>query len=108
MPNPVALHLSCVHCGGLLFVTIEPWENTPTAPVTLLKEDPTGEELPEERDAITTLVCPHCGKLNHGQLGGGFFGVTKDGASPITTQTTIVFSPRASKASKRKRAKSAR
>lgn len=79
VPRPVTLPLTCPHCGGALSVEIQRWEDESPAPppVELLTDDPTGEELPEEGNAITTFVCPYCQKLNHGRLGGTFHWVTK-------------------------------
>jgi len=65
----VTLPLHCAHCGGALSVEIQRWEDeSPAAGVTLLTDDPSGEELPEE--PVTTFPCPYCQKLNHGRLGG--------------------------------------
>jgi hypothetical protein len=77
MPEPVTLPLHCAHCGALS-VEIQRWEDeSPAAGVTLLTEDPTGDDLPDERDAITTFSCPYCQKLNHGRLGGQFVWVVE-------------------------------
>ena len=71
MADHVTLPLHCAHCGGALSVEIQRWEDeSPSAGVTLLTEDPTGDELPQERVALTTFPCPYCQKLNHGRLGG--------------------------------------
>ena len=46
--------------------------------MTLLTEDPTGEdEGPEGRDAITTFSWLYCQKLNHGRWGGQFVWVVE-------------------------------
>ena len=77
MTQPVTLPIFCPHCGGALSVEIEPFPRRSSAPVDVLKADPTGEELPEEEDAITTWPCLYCRKLNHAKLDGRFRWVTK-------------------------------
>jgi hypothetical protein len=78
VPDHVTLPLHCAHCGGALSVEIQRWEDeSPAAGVTLLTDDPSGEELPDERNAITTFPCPYCQQLNHGRLGGQFVWVVK-------------------------------
>jgi hypothetical protein len=74
----VTLPLHCAHCGGALSVEIQRWDDeSPAAGVTLLADDPTGDDLPEERDAITTFPCPYCQQLNHGRFGGQFVWVVE-------------------------------
>ena len=79
MAEHITLPLHCAHCGGALSVEIQRWEDeSPAAGVTLLTEDPTGEdEGPEGRDAITTFPCPYCQQMNHGRLGGRFVWVVE-------------------------------
>jgi hypothetical protein len=78
MATPVTLRLNCAHSGGALSVEIHRWEDeSPGARVTLLTNDPTGDEPPEERDAVTTFPCPYCQKLTHGRLGGQFMWVAE-------------------------------
>ena len=76
MHDAASLPLHCPHCGGAISIEIEPFAGRSES-VDVLTEDPTGEDLPEEEDAITTWPCPYCRKLNHAKLGGRFQWVTK-------------------------------
>ena len=69
--------LNCPYCRGAVLVTVEPYGPTQTT-IEVLKEDPTGDDLPEAAEAISTWVCPYCHQFNHAKLGGLF--------TPISTR----------------------